>query len=150
MIAQPSCLIIDDSDVVRKVMRHVAEGLGFSVNDLTTTDEALARCRREMPYLIVLDWHLPGSVPLDFMSAVRSLPQGRQVKILYVLTENDPAEINRAIASGADDTLIKPFHRVTMEAKIAALITTKRELPDNEIEHLQRPLRAVLAAARLS
>ena len=121
MLDQQTCLIVDDSDVVRKIMRNTVEGLGFQADDVGSVQEARLRCKRRLPDLILLDWHVPGEDPLDFLAAVRSMPKGRNVKIIYVVTDNDPAEIGRAIAGGADDTLVKPFYRVNLETKVAAL-----------------------------
>ena len=139
MLSRQSCLIVDDADVVRKVMRHVIEGLGFNIEEAANTDDALVRCRPNLPTLIVLDWHIPGSNPLEFIAAVRSLPGGRQIKILYVATNNDSSEIGRAIASGANDHMIKPFMRVTLEAKVAKL-TTAAMTPSEATAPDPRPL----------
>lgn len=144
MYSQNSCLIVEDSDVVRKVMRHVIEGLNFRVEEEATTTEALARCKKHLPDLIVLDWNIPGSVPLDFVAAVRSLPMGRNVKILYVMTNNEPAEVGRAITAGVDAYMFKPFQRVTLEAKVAALTTRARD-PEDDIDYLQLHMRVALA-----
>jgi two-component system, chemotaxis family, chemotaxis protein CheY len=137
------CLVVEDSDVVRKVMRHVIEGLNFPVEEDVSTADALARCKKQLPAVIVLDWNIPGSQPLEFVSAVRSLPSGRNVKILYVLTNNEPAEISRAITVGVDAYMFKPFVRVTLEAKIAALTTRARD-PEDDLDYLQPSLRVAL------
>ncbi len=125
-------------------MRHVIEGLNFRVEEEATTTEALARCKKHLPDLIVLDWNIPGSVPLDFVAAVRSLPMGRNVKILYVMTNNEPAEVGRAITAGVDTYMFKPFQRVTLEAKVAALTTRARD-PEDDIDYLQLHTRVALA-----
>lgn len=125
-------------------MRHVIEGLNFRVEEEATTTEALARCKKHLPDLIVLDWNIPGSVPLDFVAAVRSLPMGRNVKILYVMTNNEPAEVGRAITAGVDAYMFKPFQRVTLEAKVAALTTRARD-PEDDIDYLQLHMRVALA-----
>jgi two-component system, chemotaxis family, chemotaxis protein CheY len=138
-------LVVEDSDVVRKVMRHVIEGLNFQVEEEATTEVALARCKKELPELIVLDWNIPGSQPLEYVAAVRSLPMGRYVKILYVMTNNEPAEISRAITAGVDAYMFKPFLRVTLEAKVAGLTTRARD-PDDDIDYLQLPARVALGA----
>lgn len=124
-------------------MRHVIEGLNFEVEEDANTEVALARCKKVLPDVIVLDWNIPGSQPLDFVAAVRSLPLGRQVKILYVMTNNEPAEISRAITAGVDAYMFKPFPAVTLEAKIAALTTRARGTQD-EIDYLHQPTRVAL------
>ena len=142
MILQQSCLIVDDSDVVRRVMRSIIEDLGFLVEDTTSTEAALVACRKRLPDIIVLDWHIPGNQPMEIMAAVRSLPNGRNTKILFVPTENDPVEIGRAIASGANDYLLKPFYRVGLETKVAALTTIKREAAHDDDYFRIAPQRA--------
>lgn len=127
VIANQSCLIIEDSEAVRKVMRASIEGLGFTVDECADTGIALTKVKKALPNVIVLDWHIPGCVPLEFIPAVRSIPGGRHVKVLYVMTNNDPVEVQRAITSGADAYMFKPFPRVTLEAKIALLTTPVRE-----------------------
>ena len=108
-------------------MRHTIEGLGFEADEATNATEALARCKAKMPEVILLDWHLPGSSPFEFLGIVRSMAGGKLVKILYVATNNDPVEIGRAIAAGANDHMIKPFRRVTLEAKLAQFTAQPRE-----------------------
>ena len=134
MLSRPSCLIVDDADVVRKIERHIVEGLGFTVEEAASTEDALLRCRPNLPNLILLDWHITGSNPLEFLAAVRSMPGGKAIKILYVATNNDPVEIGRAIAAGANDYLIKPFRRVTLEAKVAQLTTAAPRQADIELD----------------
>jgi two-component system, chemotaxis family, chemotaxis protein CheY len=148
VLSQQSCLVLDDSDVVRKIMRTTIEGLGFQVDDAASTAEALLRCKRGLPCLLMLDWHVPGGDPLEFLAAIRSMPGGRNVKIIYVVTNNDPAEIGRAIAAGCNDYLIKPFYRVSLETKVAALTTRIRDVEDDDNHY--RPLRTgyALAGAR--
>jgi two-component system, chemotaxis family, chemotaxis protein CheY len=130
-------LIVDDSDAVRKVMRNVVEALGLTVEEAANTDDALVRCRPNLPNLIILDWHIPGSNPIEFIASVRGLTGGKQVKILYVATNNDPVEIGRAIAGGANNYMIKPFRRVTLETKVAELTTSAR-MPTDEVIASQR------------
>jgi two-component system, chemotaxis family, chemotaxis protein CheY len=126
VITKSICLIIDASDVVRKVMRLTVEHLGFQADEAATTTDALTRCKLAMPTVLVLDWRTPGSSTIEFLSALRSMPNGKSVKVLYMTANNDSAEIGRAISAGANDHMFKPFYRVTLEAKIAAMTTESR------------------------
>jgi two-component system, chemotaxis family, chemotaxis protein CheY len=125
VLSKPICLLIDDSDVIRKVMRLTIEDLGYQVDEAPSTAEALARCKMAMPTVVVLDWHIPGSSTLEFLAAFRSMPGAKVAKVLYVVTNNDALDIGRAIAAGANDHMMKPFARVTLETKIAQLTTTQ-------------------------
>jgi len=131
------CLIIDDSEVMRRVMRHIVEGLNLDVEEAASATEAIAICKAGMPDIILLDWHLPGSQTLETLVSLRMLPGGKQMKLLYVTTNNDPIEIGRAIASGAADYMIKPFRRVNLEAKVAAFLAQPRGVPAEKTSSLR-------------
>ncbi|MEW5962447.1 MAG: response regulator [Pseudomonadota bacterium] len=112
------CLIVDDSHVIRKVARAILEGLRFEVAEAESGEEALKHCDARMPDLIILDWHMPGMCTIEFLTALRTRLSGRRPRILYLTTELDIAGISRAITSGADDYLMKPFNRQMVEAKL--------------------------------
>ena len=116
------CLIVDDSSVIRKVARHILESMQYEVVEAENGQEALDRCRTApAPDLILLDWHLPVMGAMEFLAALRLTVAGRRPYILYCTTENDPADIARAFASGADDYFIKPFDRASLVNKVADL-----------------------------
>jgi two-component system, chemotaxis family, chemotaxis protein CheY len=124
--AKMTCLVVDDSDVVRRVQRQIIEDLGFEVIEATNVVDALALCKQAMPSVIILDWLTNSGNSLDFIATLRSRPDGKTPKILYVPTDEDPVDIGRAIAMGANDHMVKPFARPTLEAKVAALTTPVR------------------------
>jgi two-component system chemotaxis response regulator CheY len=115
-----TCLVVDDSNVVRKVARRILEKASFAITEAENGQQALDQCRQEMPDAILLDFHMPGMGTVEFLSTLRSLPGGRQAFVVYLTTENDTADITRTIAAGADDYVIKPFDRQSLQAKFAA------------------------------
>ena len=54
-----TCLIVDDSRVIRKVARRILEDLDFEIAEAGDGMEALAWCRAAMPDAILLDWNMP-------------------------------------------------------------------------------------------
>ena len=52
-----SCLIVDDSKVIRKVARHILESMDFSVSEAADGEEALNLCGDLAPDVILLDWN---------------------------------------------------------------------------------------------
>ncbi|MGQ0673067.1 MAG: response regulator [Hyphomicrobium sp.] len=114
------CLIVDDSDVIRKVARQILEGMTYRVQEAENTTAALDYCRSsEPPDLILLDWLLPGPPALDFLMTLRKTVSGRRPFVIYCTTENDPSDIARAYAAGADDYFLKPFDSAGLINKIA-------------------------------
>ena len=114
-----TCLVVDDSNVVRKVARRILEKVSFAITEAESGQQALDQCRQAMPDTILLDFHMPGMGTVEFLSTLRSLPGGKQTHVVYCTTENDTADITRTIAAGADDYVIKPFDRQSLQAKFA-------------------------------
>lgn len=115
------CLIVDDAAVIRKVARHLLERLHYHVTEAENGGEAVEACRTEMPDVILLDWHLPDMPTLDVLSVLRSNHPIRRPFVIYLTTDNDPVDIARALAAGADDYLLKPFTRESLELKFKSI-----------------------------
>ena len=107
------CLVVDDSSSIRKVARRILEEMNFRASEAETRREALEKCREEMPDCVIVDWHMPDGDAIRFMSKLRALPGGDKPKVLYMTSENDPVQVARALRSGADVHMMKPFDRET-------------------------------------
>lgn len=112
------CLVVDDSAVIRKVARRILEGLSFRVTEAEDGEQALAACRTQMPDAVLLDWNMPVMDGYDFLRALRALPGGCHPKVVFCTTENDVANIARALRAGADEYIMKPFDKEIMTAKM--------------------------------
>ena len=113
-----TCLVVDDSKVIRKVARHILEALGFEVAEAGDGREALDRCRDAMPDVVLLDWNMPVMSGMEFLRTLRQQDFEVQPKVVFCTTENDAAHIRAAIEAGADEYLMKPFDRETLESKL--------------------------------
>ncbi len=112
-----TCLIVDDSSVIRKVARRILEGLDFQIAEAENGEEAVENCRRQMPDAILLDWNMPKMDGYDFLRELRRLPGGDKPKVVFCTTENDVAHIARALHAGANEYIMKPFDKDIVEAK---------------------------------
>jgi two-component system, chemotaxis family, chemotaxis protein CheY len=113
-----SCLIVDDSKVIRKVARHILETLDFSVDEAEDGRQALDRCEASLPDVILLDWNMPVMSGMEFLRALRQGTYQAQPKVVFCTTENDIAHIRAAIDAGADEYVMKPFDRDTLHSKL--------------------------------
>ena len=113
-----TCLIVDDSRVIRKVSRHILETLGFEVSEASNGKEALEFCDRSMPDVILLDWNMPVMTGIEFIVALRNREAGDRPKVVFCTTENDVAHIREAISAGADEYVMKPFDHETLQMKL--------------------------------
>ena len=113
-----SCLIVDDSKVIRKVARHILETLQFAVDEAEDGREALSRCEAKMPDVVLLDWNMPVMGGMEFLRTLRARSFASQPKVVFCTTENDIAHIRAAIEAGADEYVMKPFDRDTLHSKL--------------------------------
>lgn len=115
------CLVVDDSSVIRKVARKILEGLQFEVIEAENGQEALERCSAATPDAILLDWHMPVMGGMEFLNALKFSPSSdKKPYVVYATTENDSVDLTKALSNGADDYILKPFDRNTLEAKMIA------------------------------
>jgi two-component system, chemotaxis family, chemotaxis protein CheY len=112
-----TCLVVDDSSVIRKVARRILEGLEFEIAEAENGEEAIEACRRQIPDAILLDWNMPKMDGYEFLRVLRRLPGGDKPKVVFCTTENDVAHIARALHAGANEYIMKPFDKDIVEAK---------------------------------
>ncbi|MEA2778315.1 MAG: two-component system, chemotaxis family, chemotaxis protein CheY, partial [Acetobacteraceae bacterium] len=104
-----TCLVVDDSRVVRKVARRILESNGFDVKEAADGQLALDACRAELPDCILLDWNMPVMDGLTFLQALRKEFGPDNPSVVFCTTENDIDHIAAAISSGAQEYIMKPF-----------------------------------------
>src|SRR5229473_4982939 len=112
-----TCLVVDDSSVIRKIARRILEEMGFHVVEAEDGQQALEVCKRELPEAVLLDWNMPVMDGYDFLGNLRRMPGGDQPKVVFCTTENDVAHIARALHAGANEYIMKPFDKDIVAAK---------------------------------
>ena len=113
-----TCLIVEDSRVIRRVSRHIVESLGMTALEAEDGAQALVACEQAMPDLILLDWNMPVMDGLEFLRALRARPDGASPKVVFCTTEYEAGHIREAIAAGADEYVMKPFDHETLLLKL--------------------------------
>lgn len=108
-----TCLVVDDSMVVRKVARRILEANGFLVEEAGDGQQALDACRRAMPGAVLLDRTMPVMNGVEFLAACRAefaaAPPARLPRVVFCTTETELEKIARAIATGTSEYIMKPI-----------------------------------------
>ena len=112
-----TCLVVDDSSVVRKIARRILEELDFQITEAEDGEQALEACKAAIPTAVLLDWNMPVMDGLSFLKALRSLNGGGGPVVLFCTTENDMKHITDALSAGANEYIMKPFDKEIVEAK---------------------------------
>ncbi len=114
-----TCLIVDDSRIIRKVARRILEDLAFEVQEAADGAEALEVCVAAMPDVVLLDWQMPIMDGMTFLGRLRALPEGREPKVLFCSVETRADRIAEALSAGADEYVMKPFDGDILHSKLA-------------------------------
>lgn len=115
------CLIVDDSEVIRKLLRRIVEDAGFACHEAANGEEAYNACRAMMPDIILIDWDMPVMNGLEFTKKLRKTVGGERPKIIFCTSESDIKQIKRAVEAGANEYVMKPFDAAILQSKLSLI-----------------------------
>jgi two-component system chemotaxis response regulator CheY len=119
-----TCLIVDDSRVIRKIACRLLKDLGFEAEEAADGNEALARCRDRMPDFMIVDNVMPGMDGITFMKTLRREKKGALPPMIFSSTEHGESHIISARAAGATGILMKPYDFDMLSECLSALSIT--------------------------
>lgn len=120
----PRLLIVDDEPAIRRFLTTALGGGEFALHQAADGRAALAAAVAVKPDIILLDLGLPD---MDGVEVIEKIRQWSQVPIIVLSVRDREAEKVKALDSGADDYLTKPFGMGELLARIRA--TLRRALP---------------------
>lgn len=106
-------LVVEDHPTMREAMRLVLEGEGFTIEEASDGDAALAMVRRDPPDLVFLDLNIPGTSGTDVLSTLKGDPATATVRVIIVTATGEEGR-ERVIKLGADEYFTKPFSPLAM------------------------------------
>jgi len=135
--AKYEILVVDDSPVYRKLVEQVLFSQPFSLLFARNGREALELYRKHSPCLVITDWMMPDLSGPELCQQIRT-DCSEVYTYLIVMTSNTEKEnVVKALESGADDYLTKPFDPGEMLARIGVgrrIIDLNRELASKRLE----------------
>jgi two-component system chemotaxis response regulator CheY len=115
-------LVVDDSRVMRLIVRRVLVDLGFEVTEAGDGVEALERLQADgMPDVVLIDWNMPRMNGLELVQAIRSDRCYDEVRLVMVTTEGEASQMGLALSEGADEYVMKPFTPEVLIDKLALI-----------------------------
>jgi DNA-binding response OmpR family regulator len=111
-------LVVDDDDMIRRLVRAVLEADEFEVAEARDGQTALDLASETRPSVVVLDIMMPG---LDGVEVCRRLDH-EQVKVVILTARDDPRLEAEAKEAGADAFLTKPFAPLELLDLVADLM----------------------------
>jgi two-component system chemotaxis response regulator CheY len=115
-------LVIDDSKALRAIVGKLVKGLGFEVFEAGNGREGLEQLKAKGAVdLSLVDWNMPDMNGIEFIRAVRAQEQYNEMKVMVITTQTEIDHVTKALESGANEYLMKPFTRDALLGKLQML-----------------------------
>lgn len=120
--ASISCLIVDDQQTIRSLVRSGLQQLGFTTFQEAPDGEDGLRLMLTKPFqLIISDYNMPKLDGLGLLRAVRAHPPIQKTAFIMLTGRADKELVQRAVQFGVNNYLVKPFTVGILKEKIEAV-----------------------------
>jgi len=116
-------LIVDDSKMIRVILRRTLTEIGYEVCEAGHGKEALAVIDSGCDGLglVLVDWNMPEMNGFELLTEIRKRPELSQVKVVMVTTEAELGHMSQALEAGANEYIMKPFTKEIVMEKLELL-----------------------------
>ncbi len=122
-----SVLVVEDDDAIRAAVRRGLSDRGYAVAVAATGMAGLEHVLAEQPQVVLLDLGLPDVSGLTLISMIRA---ASEVPIIVITAQDDDPTMVKALDSGADDYVVKPFGTDQVGARIRAVLRRGGRAPE--------------------
>ena len=113
---------VEDDDSLRDLTVYALTQAGIKAEGLRDDAEFRAACERQAPDAVLLDIMLPGTDGLKILGRIRATPGLSRVPVMMLTAKDTELDTVRALDSGADDYLAKPFGMMGMVSRVRVLL----------------------------
>jgi DNA-binding response OmpR family regulator len=121
-------LVVDDDDLLRRLLRHRLEARGFEVEEAEDGKQALARLEGgpTLPDVLVLDAMMPSVDGFEVLRRLRAEAATARLPVVMLTARREEADVLSGLRLGADDYLVKPFMPEELVLRIRRLVDARR------------------------
>ena len=114
-----TCLIVDDMQNIRMVVKQILFNLGCtSVLEAPSGEDALKQLSIHAVDLVLLDCILPQMSGIACLKAIRSDPKTSRIRCVMMTADRAENLVREAIAAGASGYMMKPFSPRTLQTHV--------------------------------
>jgi two-component system cell cycle response regulator len=118
-------LIIDDSRLIREMLKDVLEPAGYRLVEAENGKQAIAQARGHRPDLIIIDIVMPHMDGIDATRILSRTTETARIPIIILTSRTSTADIKSALEAGAVDYITKPFDGVELLGRVNSALKIK-------------------------
>ena len=111
-------LVVEDDEIVRRVLRGHLESWGHEVTQALDGTQAWELVRQDHFPVVISDWMMPGLDGLELIRHIRSSHHPGYVYVILLTGKSDREHFVQALEAGADDFVPKPFDRDELRLRL--------------------------------
>lgn len=119
-------LVVDDNENNRAICKDNLEMEGCQVLLANNGEQGLNIAKEQKPDLILLDIMMPVMDGFEFLERLKADPELANIPVLMLTAKSESKDVVRALESGAQDYLTKPFAIDELIARVNTLVRLKK------------------------
>lgn len=124
-------LLVDDEADILEIVGYNLSQEGYQISTATNGREAVARAKKELPHLIIMDVMMPEMDGMEACENIRKIPELSNVIIAFLTARSEDYSQVAGFDAGADDYITKPIKPKLLVSKVKALLRRLKETEQN-------------------
>ncbi len=125
--AQTKILLVDDEPDILEIVGYNLTQEGYQIVTASNGKEAIAKAKKELPDLIIMDVMMPEMDGMEACENIRNIPELSNVIITFLTARNEDYSQMAGFDVGADDYIAKPIKPKLLVSKVKALLRRLKE-----------------------
>jgi two-component system alkaline phosphatase synthesis response regulator PhoP len=121
-------LLVDDEKDILEIVGYNLSQEGYQISTASNGKEAIAKAKKELPQLIILDVMMPEMDGIEACENIRKIPELQDTIITFLTARSEDYSQVAGFDAGADDYIAKPIKPKVLVSKVKALL---RRLKDD-------------------
>ena len=114
-------LLIEGDPTLLEITEFRLELLGYQVVSYDSAERGIEWLSEQLPNLIIVDYVLPGMDGVEFINRLSNETRTSDIPIMFLSTNGDLEDVQKAYNAGADEYLVIPYDPVVLESKVERL-----------------------------
>ncbi len=124
-------LLVDDEADILEIVGYNLSQEGYQISTATNGREAVAKAKKELPHLIIMDVMMPEMDGMEACENIRKIPELSNVIIAFLTARSEDYSQVAGFDAGADDYITKPIKPKLLVSKVKSLLRRLKETEQN-------------------